>query len=277
MIRFGDGFILEEGEELGDADLARIMTPENVEAAHRELDRLHAVRDSLTEYNGQTAYSDLLMPCPFCGGRAWVQIRSRGYGADARVVCGGCHVSTSDDYVSGRTVSLLDGEDVTELLAIEKAIATWNRRDGEPERSPNVRDVRRTFGDGEGVRGDATGEDRNDGGERRRVAATLVEYTKTNIPCHLANAVQCALGNVGDYNKIVRLAELIDPTCEARPDVFVTPANSGLPESEQTVYRCSACGEILTWDEDFDPRTDSPAYCGACGARVTWKGEPWGA
>ena len=131
----------------------------------RELDRLHAVRDSLTEYNGQTAYSKLLKLCPFCGGRAWVQIRSRDYGADARVVCGSCHVSTSDDYVSGRTVSLLNGEDVTELLAIEKAIATWNRRDGEPERSANVGDVRRTFGKSGDVREDSTGEDRDDGDE----------------------------------------------------------------------------------------------------------------
>lgn len=157
MIRFGDGFILEEGEELGDVDLARIMTPENVEAARRDLDRLHAVRDSLIGYNGQTAYSDLLKPCPFCGGRAWAQIRNREYGADARVVCGSCHVSTSDDYVSGRTVSLLDGEDVTELLAIEKAIATWNRRDGERERSGCSANVHR--------RCDRTEENRNDGDE----------------------------------------------------------------------------------------------------------------
>lgn len=165
MIEFGDGFILEEGEELGDVDLARIMTPENVEAARRELDRLHALRDSLIGYNGQTAYSELLKPCPFCGGRAWVRIHDRGYGADARAVCGSCHASTSDDYVSGRTVSLLNDEDVTELLAIEKAIATWNRRYGERERSPNVRDVRRTFAYNGNVREDATGEDCDDGDE----------------------------------------------------------------------------------------------------------------
>ena len=40
-----------------------------------------------------------------------------------------------------------------------------NRHYGERERSANVRDVRRTFGDGEEVREDATGEDRDDGDE----------------------------------------------------------------------------------------------------------------
>ena len=36
----------------------------------------------------------------------------------------------------------------------------------------------------------------------------------------------------------------------------------------------SACGQVLTYDADFDPETDSPAYCESCGSRVTGIGEP---
>ena len=81
-------------------------------------------------------------------------------------------------------------------------------------------------------------------------------------------------GSVFTSDSVSRLADLIDPTCEARRDTVTTPANSGLPESEDTVFRCGACGEILTWDERFDPDSDTPSYCEFCGARVTGHGDP---
>ena len=128
MIEYGDGYLLEDSEELTDEMRARIMTPKYVKRAQKVLDRLHAVRDSLIDYTGQTAYSSLLKPCPFCGGEPYVQIHDLSYGVETRVVCRKCHVSTSHDYKGGRTTCLLNGEDIPELLAIEKAINTWNRR-----------------------------------------------------------------------------------------------------------------------------------------------------
>ncbi len=94
----------------------------------RDLERLREVAASLTEGSGQTAYSTLLLPCPFCGGRAWIQAHDMGWGCEARVVCGQCHVATSRECESGRVTYVPTGEDVTRLLAIDKAIAGWNRR-----------------------------------------------------------------------------------------------------------------------------------------------------
>lgn len=89
---------------------------------------VESVRASLIDDNGQTAYSSLLKPCPFCGGRAWLQTCDMEWGCEARVVCGACHVSTSRDYHPGRTTCLPTGEDATRLLAMRDAIETWNRR-----------------------------------------------------------------------------------------------------------------------------------------------------
>lgn len=78
-----------------------------------------------------------------------------------------------------------------------------------------------------------------------------------------------------------RLADLIDPTCEARRDTVFKPAvlypdtESDDVGYEETVYRCSRCGEIVSYDEDYDPETDLPAYCERCGSRITGIGEPW--
>lgn len=72
-----------------------------------------------------------------------------------------------------------------------------------------------------------------------------------------------------------RLADLIDPTCKACRDTLFYPDTGLTPEHEETIYRCSSCGQILTYDADFDPETDSPAYCESCGSRVTGIGEPW--
>ncbi|HJA29475.1 MAG TPA: Lar family restriction alleviation protein [Candidatus Olsenella pullicola] len=115
---------------LTDDEVMAMLTPEMAEKGERDMERLRAVMGSLTDDTGQTAYSSMLKPCPFCGGRPWVQYfdYKTGLGMEARVVCGECHVSTSRDWESGRVTYLPTGEDVTKALVIEKAIKTWNRR-----------------------------------------------------------------------------------------------------------------------------------------------------
>lgn len=106
------------------------FTDDELERGEAMMARLREVEASLVDDTGQTAYSEMLLPCPFCGGRAWIQYwpYPDDMGYEARVVCGDCHVSTSMDYQSGRTTYLPTGEDITRLLAIERAIQTWNRR-----------------------------------------------------------------------------------------------------------------------------------------------------
>lgn len=115
---------------LTDEEVMALVTPEMLAAGERTMARLREVVGSLEEDTGQTAYSSLLLPCPFCGGRAWLQWwgYAVGHGMEARVVCGECHVSTSRVYQSGRTTYLPTGEDITRALVLEKAIGTWNRR-----------------------------------------------------------------------------------------------------------------------------------------------------
>ena len=72
-----------------------------------------------------------------------------------------------------------------------------------------------------------------------------------------------------------RLAYLIYPTCVAHRDQLFYPATDLTPEHEETVYRCGSCDEIVSYDEDYDPKTDAPAYCEMCGSRITGIGEPW--
>lgn len=116
---------------MSDDELRALLTPEMLEEGERTMVRLREVMESLTDDTGQSAYSSLLRPCPFCGGRAWVQYwgyPGDGFGMEARVVCGTCHVSTAQDWGSVSTTYLPTGEDVTKALVIEKAIKTWNRR-----------------------------------------------------------------------------------------------------------------------------------------------------
>ena len=87
------------------------------------------IRESIGEDNGQTLRSALLKLCPFCGAKPFVQTHELvDYSVDARVVCPSCHVATSAEYMSWRTTYLPTGEDITRLLAIGKAISSWNRR-----------------------------------------------------------------------------------------------------------------------------------------------------
>lgn len=90
------------------------------------------IRESIGGDNGQTLRSSLLKPCPFCGeAEPFVQTHELGdCSIDTRVVCPRCHVSTSGESMPWRSTYLPTGEDITRLLAIGKAISSWNRRAG---------------------------------------------------------------------------------------------------------------------------------------------------
>lgn len=76
---------------------------------------------------------------------------------------------------------------------------------------------------------------------------------------------------IGLFN---RLADLIDPTCEACKDTLFYPETELAPEKEVAVYRCSSCGGIVACYE-YNPETDEPVYCESCGCRIKGIGEPW--
>ena len=123
--------------------------------------------------------------------------------------------------------------------------------------------------------------------DRRRVAAALREYA--SFDCEDEGEEEC-LVDCADWGERVlnllgcgdtegecyaALADLIDPTCVAHRDQLFYPATDLMPEHEETIYRCGSCYEIVSYDEDYDPETDAPAYCEMCGSRITGIGEPW--
>lgn len=116
--------------------------------------------------------------------------------------------------------------------------------------------------------------------ERREVARRLRELASDDEEVSdfdLAKTLD--LGAVSRYGydprDVERLADLIDPTCEVHRDTLFYPATELTPETESTVFRCGACEEIVSFDEDYDPKTDAPVYCEMCGSRITGIGEPW--
>lgn len=117
--------------------------------------------------------------------------------------------------------------------------------------------------------------------ERREVAARLRELPSTADAdgCCTAWDVLFALGmKTGDAigfvkaDNAVRLAELIDPTCENEADV--NPVDG---------FMCSACGwwgnAQQAWDNGWgEPDFDSPTeyairFCPNCGARLVKTGD----
>ena len=100
--------------------------PRNI-AENPDMGTVRRIRASVTSDTGQVVESDLLLPCPMCGGRPWVQVHEMDETCvEARVVCAGCHVSTVREYQSWR---VWHGDDeLTRTLAIGRAISLWNRR-----------------------------------------------------------------------------------------------------------------------------------------------------
>ena len=92
-----------------------------------DMETVRRIRASVTSDTGQVVESDMLLPCPFCSGKPYVQTYELGDTcAEARVVCPRCHVSTRREYQSWRVC--YGGDDITRTLAIGRAISSWNRR-----------------------------------------------------------------------------------------------------------------------------------------------------
>lgn len=91
------------------------------------METVRRIRASVTSDTGQVVESDLLLDCPFCGARPYVQVHELGEMCiEARVVCPSCHVSTAREYQSWR---VWHGDDeLTRTLEIGRAISAWNRR-----------------------------------------------------------------------------------------------------------------------------------------------------
>lgn len=96
-------------------------------AENPDMETVRRIRASVTKDTGQVVESDLLLDCPFCGGKPYVQVHELGETCvEARVVCPMCHVSTVRECQSWK-VSYM-GDDLTRTLAIGRAISAWNRR-----------------------------------------------------------------------------------------------------------------------------------------------------
>lgn len=117
--------------------------------------------------------------------------------------------------------------------------------------------------------------------ERRKLAAKLREYASWDEDGELVGCAEFGesvlnwLDGETERECFNALADLIDPTCEAHRDVLFYPATDLTPEHEETVFKCGGCEEIVSFDGDYDPETDLPAYCERCGSRITGIGEPW--
>lgn len=91
------------------------------------METVRRIRASVTKDTGQVVEIDLLLDCPFCGARPYVQVHELDETCiEARVVCPSCHVSTTRE-CQGWKVSHM-GDDLTRTLAIGRAISAWNRR-----------------------------------------------------------------------------------------------------------------------------------------------------
>lgn len=100
--------------------------PRNI-AENPDMETVELIRESITEDSCQVVDSDMLLPCPFCGGKPYIQVHELSETCvESRVICRRCHVSTSRDCQSWRV--WCGDDEVTRTLAIGRAISSWNRR-----------------------------------------------------------------------------------------------------------------------------------------------------
>lgn len=93
--------------------------------------RIEGVMRAITYDDGQNVRMSDLLPCPICGGEAYVQYGPEWCAGamDARVVCSACHVATPHETSPG-VYDTRTGESVAKYLAIARARDGWNRRFG---------------------------------------------------------------------------------------------------------------------------------------------------
>ena len=97
-----------------------------------DMETVRRIRASITSDTGQVVESDMLLDCPFCSGKPYIQTYELGDTcAETRVVCPRCHVSTRREYQSWRVC--YGDDDITRALAVGRAISLWNRREGGEE------------------------------------------------------------------------------------------------------------------------------------------------
>ena len=99
--------------ELPDGTL-HTFTDEELERGEAMMARLREVEAALVDDTGQTAYSEQLLPCPFCGGEAHAALAAYAGGATAHVVCDACGAKV---YGYGR-----------DERGLRDAVERWNRR-----------------------------------------------------------------------------------------------------------------------------------------------------
>ena len=106
--------------------------------------------------------------------------------------------------------------------------------------------------------------------ERRRVAERMRKAAEQGQPYTVPTLACLVEAERADPSSLWhRLADLIDPTCVACPDVEDTPDGG-----QYECFSCSVCGEIISTDDSYDPETDGPTYCETCGHRIVGMGEP---
>lgn len=98
------------------------------------MERIEAVKASVTYDDGQNLRVEVMKPCPFCGPQEGTLAPFVQYGpewgdgsVDARVVCGCCHVATAHVMGEGWRYAPT-GESVAKWLAVMEAVRIWNTR-----------------------------------------------------------------------------------------------------------------------------------------------------
>ena len=74
------------------------------------METVRRIRASIASDTGQVVESGLLLDCPLCGGKPYIQTYELDETCvEARVVCGGCHVSTAHPGLARRSMDRRGG------------------------------------------------------------------------------------------------------------------------------------------------------------------------